>query len=72
LRDLSGREVSSEQLRGRRVLLHVFATWCGVCKAELPSLRAVHAGLDADEVLLAIVADAETRSERVASPASTG
>lgn len=58
LTDLSGRELSLEQLRGRKVLLHFFATWCGVCKAELPSLSAVHAGLDEDEVLLAILADA--------------
>lgn len=59
LADLSGREVSLAEYRGRRVVLHFFATWCGVCKAELPSIRAVQSGLDEDEVLLAIVADAE-------------
>lgn len=59
LADLSGREVSLADYRGRKVVLHFFATWCGVCKAELPSIRAVQRGLDEDEVLLAIVADAE-------------
>lgn len=59
LADLSGREVSLAQYQGRRVVLHFFATWCGVCKAELPSIRAVQRGLAPDEVLLAIVADAE-------------
>jgi peroxiredoxin len=57
--DLSGREVSLAAQRGRKVVLHFFATWCGVCKAELPSIRAVQRGLDEDELLLAIVADAE-------------
>lgn len=59
LTDLSGRNVSLTDYRGRKVVLHFFATWCGVCKAELPSVRAVHRGLDEDEVVLAIVADAD-------------
>jgi peroxiredoxin len=59
LLDLSGREVSLESFRNKKVLLHFFATWCGVCKVELPSVRSVHAGLDADEVLLAIAEDAD-------------
>ena len=57
--DLSGREVSLESFRNKKVLLHFFATWCGVCKVELPSVRSVHAGLDPDEVLLAIAEDAD-------------
>jgi len=59
LADLSGRNVSLTEYRGRKVVLHFFATWCGVCKTELPSVRAVQRGLAEDEVLLAIVADAE-------------
>jgi peroxiredoxin len=59
LTDLTGRDVSLAEYKGRRVVLHFFATWCGVCKAELPSLRAVHGGLGGDETMLAIVADAD-------------
>lgn len=59
LTDLAGREVTLSDYRGRKVVLHFFATWCGVCKAELPSVRAVHRGLSGDEVLLAIAADSD-------------
>jgi len=59
LSDLSGRAVSLADYRNKKVVLHFFATWCGVCKAELPSVRAVQRGLDADEVLLAIAADSD-------------
>ena len=59
LADLSGRDVSLAEYRGRKVVLHFFATWCGVCKAELPSIRAVQRGLGEGEALLAIVEDAE-------------
>lgn len=59
LLDLSGREVSLAQFRHKKVVLHFFATWCGVCKVELPSVRGVYANLDSDEVLLAIAEDAD-------------
>jgi peroxiredoxin len=59
LLDLSGRKVSLAEYRHKKVALHFFATWCGVCKAELPSVRAVHRGLDEDEVLLGIAADSD-------------
>jgi peroxiredoxin len=59
LTDLSGRSVLLDEFRGRKVVLHFFATWCGVCKAELPSLRGLHGGLDEDEVLLAIAEDGD-------------
>lgn len=59
LTDLAGRRVALDDFRNRKVVLHFFATWCGVCKAELPSVRHVHASLDEDEVLLAIAADSD-------------
>ena len=59
LTDLSGRRVSLHDYRNRKVVLHFFATWCGVCKAELPSVRNVHASLGDDEVLLAIAEDSD-------------
>ena len=59
LTDLAGRRIALHDFRNRKVVLHFFATWCGVCKAELPSVRRVHASLDEDEVLLAIAADSD-------------
>ncbi|WP_437738215.1 TlpA family protein disulfide reductase [Sorangium sp. So ce1335] len=33
-----GSELRLRSLRGRAVLLHVWATWCAPCRAELPAL----------------------------------
>jgi len=57
LQDLSGQRVSLADYRGKKVLLHFFATWCGVCRLELPSLRSLANHLGPDEALLAIVED---------------
>ena len=39
---LDGDEVSLASLRGRAVLLNVWATWCVPCIAEMPELAALH------------------------------
>jgi thiol-disulfide isomerase/thioredoxin len=39
---LSGDSVSLAQMRGRVVLLNVWATWCHPCREEIPVLQALH------------------------------
>ena len=38
--DLVGQEVSLEDHLGEVVLLNVWATWCGPCRIEMPSIQA--------------------------------
>jgi cytochrome c biogenesis protein CcmG/thiol:disulfide interchange protein DsbE len=45
LRDLNGREVHLSALRGKPVLLDFWATWCGYCREELPSIELLYRGL---------------------------
>lgn len=40
--DLQGRPRSLEDVRGQVVLLNIWATWCGPCRAEMPSLQRLH------------------------------
>jgi peroxiredoxin len=39
--DLDGAAVALEDYRGKPVVLHFWATWCGVCKAEQHNLDAI-------------------------------
>jgi thiol-disulfide isomerase/thioredoxin len=59
LSTLDGRRVSLESLRGKRVALQFWATWCGVCRREEGTLNAVTKSLDGDEALYAVVADSD-------------
>lgn len=38
LQDLDGRAVNLHDLRGRPLVINLWATWCGPCRRELPTL----------------------------------
>jgi len=40
--DLEGNAISLKKLKGKVVLLNLWATWCPPCRAEMPSLEKLH------------------------------
>jgi thiol-disulfide isomerase/thioredoxin len=45
MRDAEGKAVPLERFRGKVVLLNIWATWCGPCRVEMPSLDRLQARL---------------------------
>jgi len=43
--DVAGREISLADFRGKLILLNLWATWCGPCVEEMPSLDRLQAKL---------------------------
>lgn len=43
-KDIRGNRISSESLKGKLVILNVWATWCPPCRLEMPGLARIHDG----------------------------
>ena len=39
---MTGTPISLADMKGKPVLMNVWATWCGPCRKEIPDLRAIH------------------------------
>jgi peroxiredoxin len=63
LPSLGGQEVSMAQLRGKVVILNVWATWCEPCRAEMPSMETLYEDFKSNKnfVLLAVSQDERGR-----------
>ncbi len=60
IRDADGKPVPLERFRGKVVLLNVWATWCGPCRVEMPTLDRLQARLGgADFEVVALSTDVE-------------
>jgi peroxiredoxin len=57
---LDGTRYTLSKLRGKYVFVDVWATWCPPCRAEMPTLKQVHADMKSrsDFVMLGISLDA--------------
>ena len=55
LPDLSGRQVSLSDFKGKILFVNFWATWCPPCREEMPSMQKLHTRLkDKDFLIVAI------------------
>ena len=63
---IDGQSISLEEFRGRPVLLHFWASWCGPCRQEFPSLHRMYQAFeDRGLVIMAISEDGEEGASAV-------
>jgi thiol-disulfide isomerase/thioredoxin len=55
LKSLDGHALTSQELMGRVVVLNFWATWCGPCKEEMPSLARLQSQFDSEQVRVVTV-----------------
>lgn len=66
MKDLEGKVVNMEQFRGKVVFINLWATWCGPCRAEMPSIEALYKTVDTDKVAFVMLSlDREENFKKV-------
>jgi len=64
LEELSGKKVELKHFKGQVVFLNFWATWCGPCKEEMPSMEALYQRFkEKGFVFLAISVDYEEKKK---------
>jgi thiol-disulfide isomerase/thioredoxin len=62
LKTLKGESVDSKALSGRVLILNFWATWCGPCKEEMPSLERLRQKFSSEQLqILAVTTDIRPR-----------
>ena len=59
LDDIDGEAFDLKSTRGRWVFLHFWASWCGPCREEMPTIQALSETIDEDKLHFVLVNVAE-------------
>lgn len=63
--DVTGKEVSLSDFKGKVVVVDVWATWCGPCRQELPSLKKLEKEMHGkDVVFMGVSVDEEKDKQK--------
>jgi thiol-disulfide isomerase/thioredoxin len=60
LNDLDGERWNITDARGRWLFVHFWATWCGPCREEMPTIQAIYSKFDASELEIVVINTAES------------
>jgi thiol-disulfide isomerase/thioredoxin len=50
IKTLNGEVIDFNQFKGKVVFLNLWATWCGPCKVEMPSIQELYNGIDKEKI----------------------
>jgi thiol-disulfide isomerase/thioredoxin len=53
--DLNGQEVDVSEFKGKVIFLNLWATWCGPCRAEMPSIQKLYDNVDHDKIVFVML-----------------
>ena len=57
--DMDGEPFTLASTRGKWVFLHFWASWCGPCREEMPSIQQMSEKLDNDQIAIVLINTAE-------------
>lgn len=66
VKDLNGTVIDFKDFKGKTIFLNVWATWCGPCRVEMPSIQQLYNKVDKDKIVFIMLAiDDQQNFEKV-------
>jgi thiol-disulfide isomerase/thioredoxin len=66
IKDLDGKKLDMADLKGKVIFLNLWATWCGPCRVEMPSIQNLYNSVDKDKIAFVILSlDNEDQHGRI-------
>ena len=56
LQTLDREKIDASSLKGKTIFINVWATWCGPCRVEMPSIQKLYESVDPDKVAFVMLA----------------
>ena len=50
VRDINGNVVNVQNFKGKKIFVNLWASWCGPCKREMPSIEKLYQSIDTGKV----------------------
>lgn len=67
LKDLEGNKLNMKDLKGKVIFINMWATWCGPCRAEMPSIQKLYNSVDKDKIAFVMLSlDREGEERKIA------
>jgi thiol-disulfide isomerase/thioredoxin len=66
IKDLAGNQIDAKLLKNKVVFLNLWATWCGPCRKEMPSIQQLYNKIDHDKIAFVMLSlDNEADHQKV-------
>jgi thiol-disulfide isomerase/thioredoxin len=67
VKDLEGKKLEMADLKGKVIFLNLWATWCGPCRVEMPSIQNLYNTVDKEKIVFVMLSlDQEDHRSRIA------
>jgi thiol-disulfide isomerase/thioredoxin len=56
IKDLNGTVIDFKTFKGKTIFINVWATWCGPCRVEMPSIQKLYDKVNKEEIVFIMLA----------------
>lgn len=64
VKDLSGNRIDFNEFKNKVVFLNLWATWCGPCRAEMPTIQKLYEKVQDDESIKFVILSLDKDSDK--------